>query len=296
MADPTSPNIGLAQPTRNSDVGVWDTPMNGNSSILDLCIGGTATIGLNNANVALSAAQFQCEEIVFNSTLTGSVTITFPTSFTKSYLIQHACTGSSAFTITLQTTAAGGQVIGCPPSELFECRNDGSNLKFKNFGRIGEYYDHCGSSVPNWIPACTVPPYLNADGTAFSSATYPVLAGYLGGNTLPDMRGRVRGYLNQTTARMLSSLGGVDGNTLSASGGADTHTMAYGELVPHTHPIDNITEIMLSIGTLTAPSTNGSVGFANSIGTVIHNSTGAGSAFTIMQPTAIGGLTLIRAG
>src|SRR5262245_17896934 len=134
MASTFTPNINLEQPARGDDVGTWDTPVNNNTGEIDLCIGGTATQGLNNSNVVLSAAQFQCAQITFNSTLTGSVSITFPTSFKKPYTIKNACTGSSAFTITLQTTAAGGQVIACPPGQPFDVVNDGANLSFKNFG------------------------------------------------------------------------------------------------------------------------------------------------------------------
>src|SRR5215472_5556264 len=174
MASTFTANVQIEEPARGDDVGTWDIPVNNNSTLLDLILGGTATIGLNNANVTLSAAQFQCQTITFNSTLTASVSITFPTSFKKPYTIQNLCTGSSAFTITLGTTASGGQVIACPPGQPFDALNDGTNIKFKNFGpHIGGYWDYAGSSLPNWNAACTVPPYLNCDGTSVSSATYP---------------------------------------------------------------------------------------------------------------------------
>src|SRR6266852_408192 len=175
MASTFTPNIQWEEPARGDDVGTWDTPVNNNGTLIDLVTGAIATIPLNNSNIVLSNAQFRSKGITFNSTLTGSVTITFPTSFTKSYEIQHLCTGSSAFTITLATTA-GGQVIAVPPGETIDCFNDGSNLKFKNLERVGAYWDYAGSSVPSWVSGCTIAPYLNCDGTVFSSATFPVLA------------------------------------------------------------------------------------------------------------------------
>src|SRR5882672_5514277 len=151
MVSTFTPNLQLEEPARGDQVGTWDTPVNNNETLIDLVAGAINTISLNNSPVVLAAAQFQSKGITFNSTLTGSVAITFPTSFKKSYEIQNLCTGSSAFTITLLTTAAGGAGICCPPGEWMECVNDGVNIKFKNLGRIGSYWDYAGSSVPNWV-------------------------------------------------------------------------------------------------------------------------------------------------
>src|SRR6267142_6458938 len=99
MVSTFTPNIQLEEPARGDQVGVWDTPVNSNMTSLDLVAGGITTISLNNSPVVLAAAQFQSKAITFNSTLTGGVLITFPTSFKKSYEIQNLCTGSSAFVV-----------------------------------------------------------------------------------------------------------------------------------------------------------------------------------------------------
>ena len=301
MASTFTPNIQIEEPARGDDVGTWDTPVNNNSTLLDLVAGGTATITLNNANVVLSAAQFQCHTITFVSTLTGSVAITFPTSFKKPYTIQHTCTGSSAFTITLNTTA-GGQVVACPPGQPFDMLNDGANIKFKNFGpHIGGYWDYAGSSVPNWVSGCTVPPYLNCDGSAFSAGTYPTLAVIMGGTTLPDMRGRSRFYLNQGTGRITSGGGGVDGNTLFAGGGNEF-------MQSHTHTA-NVSDPSHFHNTGAGPAGGGGgganfivagfSGFATQAaftGISVTNTSFGSGASQNMPPAAVGGLTLIRAG
>src|SRR5258705_2545184 len=151
MVSTFTPNIQLEEPARGDQVGVWDTPVNNNETLTDLVVGAINPISLNNSPVILAAAQFQSKQITFNSTLTGSVAITFPSSFKKSYEIQNLCTGSSAFIITLTTTAAGGQAICCPPGEIIDCVNDGTSIKFKNLGRVGSYWDYAGSSVPAWV-------------------------------------------------------------------------------------------------------------------------------------------------
>jgi hypothetical protein len=301
-----TPNLNLEQVTRNADVGTWDTPTNANWTLTDLVVGGIATVSLNNSPVVLNAAQFQARQITFNSTLTGSVVITFPTSFTKAYDIYNACTGSSAFVITLETTASG-QVICCPPGEIVEVVNDGVNLNYRNLGRIGSYMDFAGSSVPAWISGCSpVKPYLNGDGTTFSSAVYPVLAGMIG-TTLPDSRGRSRFALNQGQSRITStgsSGAGVDGNTLFASGG-DQLAQAHNHAITdpgHTHSFSNnpvITGVHSATpaggGSEANPAGSQSTTINSAVTNITINSALSGAGQN-MPPAYVGGLTLIRAG
>lgn len=300
MADPTTANIQLFQPTRGSDTGVWDVPVNGNMGILDLILGGVATVSLNNANVTLASSQYESKTITFNSTLTGNVIITFPTSFIKSYEIYNICTGSSAFTVTLQTSA-GGQIVCAPPGETVEIWNDGSNLRYKNMDRVGTYWDYAGSSVPAWISGCTVPPYLNCDGTTFSSGTYPQLTTILGSTTLPDSRGRFRAALNQFTGRMQSSVS-IDGNTIFTGGGSQfVHGHSHSNSLTdpgHTHTVLVFAPNFSgnNIGGTNGGSL-GNTGVTNSAVTgVTINNAGFGLGNTQNVPPAyIGGLTLIRA-
>lgn len=302
MVSTFSSNIQLEEPARGDQVGVWDTPVNSNMTVLDLITGGSVTIGLNNSPVVLASGQFQSKAITFNSTLTGSVAITFPTSFKKSYEIYHTCTGSSAFVITLQTTAAGGQAVCCPPGEVFEIWNDGANIRFKNFGRVGSYWDYSGSSVPAWVTGCTVPPYLNCTGAAFSSATYPTLAGILGGTTLPDARSRARFTLDQGAARLSSAVAGFNPNTVGNAGGDQNFQQHnHGITDPgHTHietgsPAGGASNhiFMPNNGTSGVVANSADVTASSTTGITINNA-GTGQSGNI-PPAYIGGLTLIRA-
>lgn len=311
MVSAFSSNIQLEEPARGDQVGVWDTPVNSNMNVIDLISGGIATIALNNSPVVLASGQYQCREIIFSSTLTGSVSITFPTSFRKNYEIYNTCTGSSAFTITLQTTAAGGQVICAPPGEIVDIRNDGTSIRYKNLGRVGTLWEYGGSSVPAWVAGCTVAPYLNCDGTSFSSATFPFLTNILGGTTLPDSRGRVRATLNQATSRLLSSNGGVDGNTNLAAGGADSVTLgasqiptiqsagfmttSSGYLVPISQTVNDGNFSGSGAGTH-FPSTPGSWTSTSAFSVSVTSTNTGGALHINTQPTYVGGLTLIRTG
>jgi microcystin-dependent protein len=321
MVSTFTPNIQIEEPARGDDVGTWDTPVNSNMTLLDLVAGGIATISGTAGSVVLSAAQFRSKGITINSTLLASITLTFPTSFTKSYEIQNLCTGSSAFVVQLLTTAAGGQVVAVPPGEIVDVVNDGTNLKFKNLGRIGSYWDYAGSSVPNWVQNCTINPYLNCDGTTFSSATYPALANLLGTTTLPDSRGQVRANLNQGTGRLQN---GANGNILFSFGGTDTQTLTVGQ-IPNglvgnnsNSPVFTGTQTggFTPVSNVDPGSNNIASGGANVLGINPNNRSGSlvqvnttigsgsvavqitnsgGQAHLNVQPTYVGGLTLIRA-
>lgn len=301
MVSTFTANKNLEQPGRGDQVGTWDTPVNNNMSIIDDSFGGTATIALTNSNVTLSAAQYECAMIVFTGTITANIAITFP-YVGSLYTIENRTAG--AFSITLQTTNASAEIIACPPYEPFDIltRASTAGVRYRNLGKVGSYLDYGGSSVPLWVSACTIPPYLNCDGTSFSSATYPALATIFGGTTLPDARGRYRAALNQGQSRITSgtSTGGVDGNTLFASGGAQTTTLSSQNVppVPITDP-----------GHLhTASQPAGATGNVAQTGTLAFTIQNTGSAFTgitagstsptnfsNLPPSYVGGLTLVRA-
>jgi hypothetical protein len=79
MVSTYTTNIGIQKPARGDLVGTWDTSANPDYDLIDAVVGQITTISLNNSIIVLNAAQFQSEGLTFNSTLTASVTITFPT-------------------------------------------------------------------------------------------------------------------------------------------------------------------------------------------------------------------------
>lgn len=311
MASTFTPNIQLEEPARGDDVGTWDTPVNSNMTLLDLVTAGTASITLNNAPVVLSAAQFQCNTLLFGSTLTGNVTVTLPSTFNKAYKVWNTCTGSSAFTITLRTSLAAPSFICPPPGTVASMLLLGGNIVFADLQPVGTYLDLAASTVPNWVSASNPPPFLNCDGTTFSSATYPVLATILGGNTLPDIRGITRATLNQGTGRMTTANGGVDGNTIFARGGLDSVTLTVAQMPAHSHTntlVDNGHQHFaefgipdLSGGTVAYTVGSGLFAIQNKVGlamtgmSIINGGIGGGLLHINMQPTTVAGLCLIRA-
>lgn len=105
-----------------------------------------------------------------------------------------------------------------------------------------------GSMQP-W-PASTVPSgWLECDGSAVSRTTYASLFAVISttfgsgdGSTtfnLPDVRGRViagEDDMGGSSANRLTGLsGGVNGDTLGATGGSESHTLTEAELASHYH-------------------------------------------------------------
>lgn len=191
MSTGTTTNKGLITVTVGSELDTWGPFVNANAAILDNNLGGVATVALTNVPVVLSSAQYSCNFLTFTGAITANVTVTLP-PIGSFYVAQNLTSNTSNFNITLTTTTATGQHIGLPWGEAVDIMVDGSNVKFRNFGRVGAYVDIGSSIVPSWITACTVPPYLICDGTTFNSSTYPTLTMLLGGTTLPDLRGRTR--------------------------------------------------------------------------------------------------------
>lgn len=305
MTDPTTTNKILAQPTRGSDSGTWDTPVNGNMGIIDASFGGVTALTLSNSNVALSTAQAQNAFLVLSGTLSANVTITFPGGIGSFFFVQHnALTTTSSFVVSLVSTASGSVTIGLPPGEFSHVGLNGTTgPALMSLPHVGTYWQFGGSAVPAWVSACTTPPWLNCTGGTFSSATYPQLATYLNGNTLPDTRGSAFFTLDQGTGR--------NSGTFLAQGGNANMTLSAANLPAHNHPVSDPGHIHTWTGWTTGQVNangggNAGAGGSNpaqvnntsnaTTGLTVSNSTYANTSFSILPPGYIGGITMIRAG
>lgn len=314
MVDPVTTNIGAYVPSLGSDVGSWNQPVNANTSTMDSLAANVAIIGLTNAPVTLTVPpnsgaawsgpyQSQSGILRFTGVLSSAVTVTIPRA--GFFICENLCTVGS-FYVALASSAPGN-VVCAPPGEATHVYCDGVNVKYVDFGRIGSYMDLAVSAVPAWITNCTVPPYLNCNGAAFSAVTYPALAAYLGGTTLPDSKGRSRFALDQGAGRITTAGSGFDGTTLLAGGGdqllqTHNHTASSSVTDPgHTH----VEQGSGAGGPSTAPLA-GNYAIVGLVATTQSSTTGITVATTVanagggaaqnVPPAFVGGLTLIRAG
>jgi microcystin-dependent protein len=103
--------------------------------------------------------------------------------------------------------------------------------------------------------------------------------------TLPDARDRViagKGNMSGSSADRLTGLsGGVEGDTLGASGGAETHTLITNEMPAHNHTLSRASGADHAGGVGIQGSGAAETGTSNS------SSTGGGAAHNNVQPTLI---------
>lgn len=302
-------NKGLGLPVVGGDAGAWGPPLNNNSSILDASLGGFSLISVSSVSGALTllASNSNNVYLFFSGSITQNTVVTMPT-IGSIYWMDNLTAGSSQFTLTVTSTGASASVIGLPPATLtsiFTASN--GSIGYLNLPPVGTYWDYAGSSVPNWVTACSTPPWVNCDGTIISSVTYPNLVNILGGTTLPDSRGRGRSALNQGTGRLNSS-NGVDGNTLLAAGGNQAVTLSSLHLpqlqdIQHTHGYTINGGGTIPVG----GAGQGGAGAAyellttspftiNSAFTGLTYGSSAQIGTPNVQPTYMGGITMVRAG
>lgn len=157
---------------------------------------------------------------------------------------------------------------------------------------VGAVIDVAGATAPLGT--------LLAYGQAISRTTYADLFAYLGtlygvgdGSTtfnLPDLRGRtVAGKDNMggsSANRLTNQSGGLNGDTLGATGGAETHTLITAEMPSHDHSIGGGQSQWVRGGTGASPASINQVGSAFRVDNDMDN-TGGGGAHNNVQPTII---------
>lgn len=306
MPDPTTTNLVLAVPTRGSDVGTWDTPVNGDMQILDACAGNVTTKNVSGqSTINLSTGESQVNIIRFTGTVTQSCIVTLG-PIVKSWIIENLTTNNGFILRIIGNTGTGNFIM--PPPGSCQIYWDGTNVSFINLGpNIGCYEDFTGSSLPLWISSCSVPPFLVCDGTAYNATLYPLLNAILGGTPVPDLRGRARYALDGGQGRITTAGSGIDGANRFSSGGQQNVNLTTAQMPVHTHGVTDpghahtVNDAPSKIGQFSAAGSNGwaantvvSTG-ASGTGITIQN-TGNGDAHTNMPPAFICGIMMIRAG
>ena len=173
--------------------------------------------------------------------------------------------------------------------------NDGGTMKSVPASDFKEYIMPTGAVLP-YAGSSAPTGFLLCYGQAISRSTYADLFSAIsttygtgdGSSTfnVPDLRGRVvagQDDMGGSSGDNLTGLsGGVNGDTLGATGGSESHTLAIAQMPAHTH---TVTAHENPGGT---GDSNGSEGGDSSFDrTSTTSSTGGGDAHNNVQPTII---------
>jgi microcystin-dependent protein len=140
--------------------------------------------------------------------------------------------------------------------------------------------------------------WLLCDGSAISRTTYASLFAALsttygvgdGSSTfnIPDLRGRVIAGQDDmggsAASRLTTAAGGVDGATLGAVGGTQTHTLTTAQMPTHSHSHSHTGGVVAGVDIQSAGGA-GSYGIGNT--STDATTAGSGAAHPIVQPTLV---------
>jgi len=237
--------------------------------------------GTSVYNVDQSDASFNTLEV------SGSVSVGGPAIFSSTVTVGGAATFSSTVTVVGAGTfknnvSVSGNVVAA------EFYGGGANLTGIVALPTGAVLPFAGASAPSGHLLCF--------GQAISRSTYSGLFTAIGtvygvgdGSTIfniPDLRGRaVAGQddMGGTSAnRLTDQSGGVDGDVLGDTGGAETHTLTTAQLASHSHDVSPTNSIVMGGG-----SSHGASGGSEGLRTLSLDNTGGGGAHNNVQPTII---------
>jgi len=205
------------------------------SSLVDIkvpmAVSGTVSIG---GGLAVSASStMAATTFSSNITMNAQSDVRFADADSSNYIALQAPTSVSA-NVTFSLPAADGS-----SGDVLQTNGSGT-LSFGSGIPVGAVMPYAGLWSPETIPSG----WLLSYGQAISRTTYSALFTVIGttygagdGSTtfnLPDLRGRLvagQDSMGGTSANRLTGLsGGVQGDTIGATGGAETHTLTPGEL------------------------------------------------------------------
>jgi microcystin-dependent protein len=269
--------------------------------MIDESLDGLTSIAVSG-NVSLTSTNYVTDQSRRRTLrLTGSpgasYTITIP-SVEKFYWVVNQSNAS-------QTIKAGGAGVSVPSGAMYPVICDGTDcvtVSSEAPKPVGIVDDFAGTTAPSG--------WLMCYGQPISRTTYALLFGAIGttfgvgdGSTtfnIPDCRGRViagQDDMGGSSANRLTSpastIGGIDGDVMGATGGEEAHVQTEAQLATHTHIQNSHTHSYTTTGSTNQFDSGGNNAIQNSNGattgatTATNQNTGSSAAFNVVQPTII---------
>lgn len=227
-------------------------PLNTAIAAIDTKLTTWATYGPTAVAAAASLGAADNEKF---SDITSACTLTLDDASTLGAGWMHYITNSSTANATLKRTTGADTLDGVVadgavgPGEAVALIVNAAGNGFRFFasrrGCTGVVEPFAGTTAPAGSLLCY--------GQAVSQTTYARLYAVLGANaygtdgggnfSLPDLRGRVvagQDDMGGSSAnRLTAQTGGVEGDTLGAVGGAETHTLTVAQMPAHSHTFNS---------------------------------------------------------
>ncbi len=272
-----------------ASIAKWRDDISGSTSGLTTGGSSTAYTVTTNATFATAAA------------MSGAIFTIIPHA-TSGASPTLAVDGLTARAINVSTGVAvntGALVLGTP----YTVKYIHASTEFVVMGSAssipaGAMIAYGGSSAPTGWLICNGASLVRTDYAALFAAIGTTYGAADGSHfTLPDSTGRVLAGKEASATRLTSAVSGVDGGTLGATGGSQSHTLTTAQLATHNHTLtdpQHAHTYTAAVGAFLNPGGGGSATSA-AAGTSTSSSstgitladTGSGAAHNNVQPTLV---------
>jgi microcystin-dependent protein len=236
MADTITPNAKLTNQTEGGNNNSWGQIADNNFERIDDIFGDVTELSVTGGTTALTETQEFVNAIEVAGTLASNHVIEFSGRGGK-WIIKNETAGS--FSLTAKVSGQTGVTIAQGDTRIVY--SDGTDIKYGL--SITASQPVLPGAVMDWAGATAPTGWLLCYGQAISRTTYAALFAAIGiiwgaGDSVstfnvPDFRGRVRAGkddMGGSSANRLTAptdvTGGINGDTLAATGGSETNLLA----------------------------------------------------------------------
>ena len=277
MVSSYTTNKAIEKPANNDDINTWNVPVNNDWDIIDKAFGGTLTVSLVGTNVTLTQTDVQNVCVLLQGSLTGNVTVYFPSGVSGFYIVNNATTGSYTVTLASAGGSPGRTVTANQGSYTFVWSN-GSNMDIATNASLnaGSGIKITGNTINVDYPLASV-----YGGTGASTFTNGQL---LIGNSLS-------GGLTPATLTAGSNITITNGNgtiTIAAAGGGSSFDPTISYTFTGTETFNGTTSSLAAVlanaaetTTVSATAATGTINYDTTTQSVLYYTSNASANWTV---------------